>query len=79
MKIPRTISTTGLILAIAFLLGACGGGGGSDSTPIPPANPSVTTTTATSVGLDNATLRGTVNPNGDNTISWFEVGPTSRR
>ena len=41
---------------------------------IPPQAPDVATLTATNVNLDNATLRGTANPNGDATVVYFEYG-----
>jgi len=44
----------------------------SSSTP-----PTVSTSSATSVGVSTATLRGTVNPNGLSTTAWFEYGTSS--
>ncbi len=43
----------------------------------PPPPPTVTTNTATGVGQTNATLRGTVNPNGTSTSVFFEYGTTT--
>ena len=40
-------------------------------------SPSVTTTSASNVGGGNATLGGSVNPNGDQTQTWFEYGLTN--
>ncbi len=40
-------------------------------------SPSVTTTSAFNVAGGNATLGGSVNPNGDQTQTWFEYGLTS--
>ncbi len=59
-------------LVAAFFLSACGGGGGDTSSP--PPTPTVTTTAATLVGTDNATINGTVNPNGLATDAWLEWG-----
>ena len=42
--------------------------------PLPPA---VTTGTASAIGSITATIRGTINPNGDSTIVRFEYGPTA--
>ncbi len=39
--------------------------------------PSATTTSASNVGGGNATLGGSVNPNGDQTQTWFEYGLTN--
>ncbi|MEY2537204.1 MAG: alpha-D-xyloside xylohydrolase [Verrucomicrobiota bacterium] len=39
-------------------------------------SPGVTTTSASNVSGGNATLGGTVNPNGDQTQAWFEYGLT---
>lgn len=39
--------------------------------------PTVTTTSASNLSAGNATLNGTVNPNGDATITWFEYGLTN--
>src|SRR3989442_15373020 len=41
---------------------------------IPPQIPDVATLTATNINLDNATLRGVANPNGDMTLVYFEYG-----
>lgn len=38
--------------------------------------PDVVTQAATGVGIDEATLNGTVNPNGTATTAWFEYGET---
>jgi alpha-D-xyloside xylohydrolase len=40
-------------------------------------SPSVTTTSAYNVSGGNATLGGSVNPNGDTTATWFEYGLTN--
>jgi alpha-D-xyloside xylohydrolase len=40
-------------------------------------SPSVTTTSAFNVSGSNATLGGSVNPNGDQTQAWFEYGLTT--
>ncbi|MEY2486186.1 MAG: alpha-D-xyloside xylohydrolase [Verrucomicrobiota bacterium] len=40
-------------------------------------SPGVTTTSAANVSGGNATLGGTVNPNGDQTQAWFEYGLTN--
>ena len=40
-------------------------------------SPSVTTTAASNVAGGNATLGGSVNPNGDQTQTWFEYGLTT--
>lgn len=40
-------------------------------------SPSVTTTSASNVSGGNATLGGSVNPNGDQTQAWFEYGLTN--
>ncbi|MFA6397877.1 MAG: hypothetical protein WDK96_03495 [Candidatus Paceibacterota bacterium] len=50
------------------------------TTPIDPieiGNPSITTNTATNISGSSATLRGTVNPNGGATKTWFEYGTTT--
>ncbi|HEY4282883.1 MAG TPA: alkaline phosphatase family protein, partial [Chthoniobacterales bacterium] len=39
--------------------------------------PTVTTTSAFNVGGGNATLAGSINPNGDATSNWFEYGLTT--
>jgi len=40
-------------------------------------SPTVTTTVASNVAGGSATLGGSVNPNGDQTQTWFEYGPTT--
>jgi len=62
---------------LIFLLSACGGGGGGE--PIEPSGsaPIVTSVAATSIDGNNATLGGTVNPNGISTQVWFEYGTDS--
>jgi hypothetical protein len=52
---------------------ACGGG---DSNAPPPA-PSATTMDADPITNDNAVLNGDVNPNGLDTVAWFEYGQDS--
>jgi len=68
-----------LFLVTAVVFAACGGGGGGSSTPPPPAStlPVVTTGSATSTWYDNATLNGSVNPNGYATNAWFAYGTDS--
>ena len=44
---------------------------------IPPQAPDVATLAATNVNLDNATLCGAANPNGDATVVYFEYGTTT--
>src|SRR6202007_1497481 len=39
--------------------------------------PTATTTSASNVSGGNATLEGTINPNGDSTSNWFEYGLTT--
>ena len=41
---------------------------------IPPQMPDVATLPATNINLNNATLRGVANPNGDDTVVYFEYG-----
>ncbi len=62
-----------LVLLTAVIFAACGGGGGGGG----PLAPTVTTGTATSSFYDNATVNGTVNPNGQATTAWFEYGTDS--
>jgi hypothetical protein len=58
-------------VALIFL-NACGGGGGGTTGPPPP---TATTSDAIGITLDGeATLTGTVNPNGVDTEAWFEWG-----
>jgi hypothetical protein len=54
-----------------------GTGRGVDRTFAPVATPTVTTTPASSIGDSTATLRGTVNPNGQTTTVYFEYGTTT--
>jgi hypothetical protein len=42
-----------------------------------PILPTTNTNAATGIGTVDATLHGTVNPNGDNTAAWFEWGTNS--
>jgi hypothetical protein len=60
-------------VALIFLY-ACGGGGDSTPAPPAPADPVVTTLSASNVTLTSATLNGSVNPNGQATEAWFEYG-----
>ncbi len=48
--------------------------GGGNTSPIPP---TVTTGTASAIGATNATLNGTVNPNGQQTTAHFDYGLTT--
>jgi hypothetical protein len=75
MRFRRTTSIIFLSLMTAFFLSACGGGG--DSGGGGANTPTVITSAANPISTDNATLNGTVNPNGDNTVAWFEYGPDS--
>lgn len=64
-----------LSLLLIFLLSSCGGGGdGGDSAGSTGAAPIATSVAATSINENNATLNGTVNPNGLATRAWFEYG-----
>jgi phosphodiesterase/alkaline phosphatase D-like protein len=63
-----------LFLLLIFLLSSCGGGGGGDSAGTTSAAPIATSVAATSINENNATLNGTVNPNGLTTRAWFEYG-----
>lgn len=67
-----------LCLALSFSLGlllaACGGGGGSPAGGSSSLPPVATTLAATDIGVDNAVLNGTVNPNGLATTAYFEWG-----
>ena len=75
MQIRRSTGLLVLSLMAAFFLAACGGGGGGGGggakTPV------TTTLAALPITTDNATLNGAVNPNGDNTVAWFEWGTNS--
>jgi len=75
MQIRRTTGFLVLSLMTAFFLAACGGGGdsggGGAKTPV------TTTLAALPITTDNATINGAVNPNGDNTVAWFEWGTNS--
>jgi len=62
------------------LVGVSSGGttlGGDVTFTTSPQAPTVTTLTATSVTATNATLNGTVNPNGAATTAYFEYGLTT--
>ncbi len=64
-----------LSLLLISLLSSCGGsGGGGESTSSTGAAPIATSVAATSITDNNATLNGTVNPNGLATQAWFEYG-----
>lgn len=63
-----------LSLLLISLLSSCGGGGGGESTSSPGSAPIATSVAATSINGNNATLNGTVNPNGLPTQVWFEYG-----
>ncbi len=64
-----------LSLLLICLLSSCGGsGGGGESTGSTGAAPIATSVAATSITDNNATLNGTVNPNGLATQAWFEYG-----
>ena len=59
-------------LLARFLLGLTLAGAASAATA-----PAVATAPATSIGSGDATLEGTVNPNGQATTWWFEYGPNT--
>ncbi len=64
-----------LSLFLISLLSSCGGsGGGGESTSSTGAAPIATSVAATSITENNATLNGTINPNGLATQAWFEYG-----
>src|SRR4051794_24368454 len=67
-----TLSSTGLIL-FAGIAAACEGTGGGGGCPAP----SVSTGGATSITSNNATLTGSVNPQGCYTEYAFEYGRSS--
>ncbi|MBE0568163.1 MAG: hypothetical protein IH577_00600 [Deltaproteobacteria bacterium] len=71
MKIRRIACVAVLSVFAGIFLAACGGG--DDAAPGVPL-PVVTTGAATSTWHDNATVNGTVNPNGLATDVWFEYG-----
>ena len=77
MRIRRTTSIIVLSLMTAFFLAACGGGGDGGGGGGGAMTPVTTTLAAFPITIDNATLNGTVNPNGDNTVAWFEWGTGS--
>jgi phosphodiesterase/alkaline phosphatase D-like protein len=64
-----------LFLLLISLMSSCGGGGGGgESTSSPGLAPIATSVAATSINENNATLNGTINPNGLPTQAWFEYG-----
>ncbi len=67
----RTFRFPAFPILLVFLFASCGGGGGGSSTP---PSPTVHTDNATTVAIYDATLNGTVNPNGFATEAWFEYG-----
>lgn len=74
MRFRRTTCYLFFALLTSVLLFACGGGGGGSAAPAAPQAPSATTMGASPVTTSNATLNGTVNPNGTATTAWFEWG-----
>jgi alpha-D-xyloside xylohydrolase len=76
-----TLRTLQKIFGVTLLNGAANAPDLSDlfvNGAIPNADsPSVTTTSASNVSNGNATLGGTVNPNGSVTQTWFEYGLTN--
>ena len=77
MQIRRTTGFFALSLMTMFFLYACGGGGDSGGGGAAIKTPVTTTLAALPITTDNATLNGAVNPNGDNTVAWFEWGTNS--
>ncbi len=71
MRFFRKVTRFILPGAFVIFLSACGGGGGGSTSPPPP---TVKTGTATSISTGNATINGTVNPNGQATTAWLEWG-----
>jgi len=63
-----------LSFLLICLLSSCGGGGGGEESSTPGSAPITTSVAATSITENNATLNGTVNPNGLPTQAWFEYG-----
>ena len=72
MNFRRASSFFLLSVIAALTMYACGGGGGGGSSAAPQ-TPTVSTSAAVP-GIENATLVGTVNPNGLATQAWFEYG-----
>jgi phosphodiesterase/alkaline phosphatase D-like protein len=67
-----------LSLLLMPLLSSCGGsGGGGESSSTLGSPPIATSDAATSISENNATLNGTVIPNGLATLAWFEYGTDS--
>jgi hypothetical protein len=66
-----------LFVLVTFGLAACGGGGGGGGDATNGSTPVVNVLSATSIGINGATLNGNVTPNGLATNAWFEWGTDS--
>jgi hypothetical protein len=65
------------IAAISTVLAISAAGTAAAAAPAKPAKPAVTTGAATSVAYGSATLTGTVNPEGEASIYYFQIGKTT--
>ncbi len=83
--VPLNASVTGLPAATTYYFRVCAQSSAgvargtivSFATGSPGAAPTVQTLAASGLGADNAALSGSVNPNGQETVGWFEWGKDS--
>ena len=76
MNAPRTwlrAAILTLLIGTVSSLGACDD---DDPTQPPPDPPVIATGAAISIGTESATVSGTVDPRGSDTVVWFEYGLT---